>query len=128
MLLLLSGCKVSGHPLPAGMAEDDVLEQGREIVALLNEENWQEVYDQLRSDAKEGASLDKFKDAVIKNLDKAGAYVEEEDTLATGQTIKSTGEEYGTAVFYCKHEKKSVMYRIAFSTEMELMGIEVKVQ
>ena len=48
--------------------------------------------------------------------------------MATGQKLKDTGEEYGTAVLYCKHEKKTVMYRVAFSTEMELMGIEAKVQ
>ena len=35
-LLLLSGCKVSGNPLPEGMEEETVLEQGREVVALLN--------------------------------------------------------------------------------------------
>ena len=50
------------------------------------------------------------------------------EAMATGQTLKDTGEEYGTAVFYCKHEKKSVIYRIAYSTDMELMGVQVKIQ
>jgi len=127
-LLLLSGCKVSGNPLPEGMEEEAVLEQGREVVALINEGNLQEVYDRLRDDAREGASLEKFRDAVAENLEKAGAYEKESEAMATGQKIKSTGEEYGTAVLYCKHEKKSVMYRIAYSTDMELMGVEVKVQ
>ena len=63
-LLLLSGCKVSGHPLPEGMEEDAVLEQGREIVTLLNQGDFQEVYDRLRSDAREGASLETFQAAV----------------------------------------------------------------
>ena len=31
LMFLLIGCKVSGHPLPEGMEEDDVLEQGREL-------------------------------------------------------------------------------------------------
>ena len=48
--------------------------------------------------------------------------------MTTCQKLKATGEEYGTAVFYCKHEKKNVLYRIAYSVEMELMGVEVKVQ
>ena len=58
-------------------------------------------------------------------LDKAGTYVKEEEAMATGQTLKDTGEEYGTAVLYCKHEKKNLMYRVAFSTGMELMGIQI---
>ena len=116
-LFLLPGCKVSGNPLPEGMEEETVLAQGREIVSLINEGDLQAVYDRLRDDAREGASLEKFEAAVTENLDKAGAYEKESDALATGQTIKSTGEEYGTAVLYCKHKKKSVLYRVAFSME-----------
>ena len=100
-LCLLAGCKVSGNPLPEGMEEETLLEQGREIVTLLNEGGYQ---------------------------DKAQAYVRETEAIATGQKIKDTGEQYGTAVFYCKHEKKSVMYRIAYSTDLELMGIQVSVR
>ena len=59
-------------------------------------------------------------------LDKAGAYKSEDEAMATGQKIKDTGEAYGTAVLYCKHEKKNVIYRVAYSVDMELMGIEVK--
>ncbi len=125
---LLVGCKVSGNPLPTGMEEETVLEQGREVVSLLNGGNWQEVYDRLRSDARETSSPGAIQSYMEERLDKAGAYVSETEAMATGQTLKDTGEEYSTAVFYCKHEKKSVIYRIAYSTDMELMGVQVKIQ
>ncbi|MCI9158531.1 MAG: DUF3887 domain-containing protein [Lawsonibacter sp.] len=128
LLALLPGCKVSGHPLPEGMEEDAVLDAGREIVALLNGGDWQEVYDLLRSDARETSSPEGIQSYMEERLEKAKAYVKETDAMATGQKLKDTGEEYGTAVLYCKHEKKSVMYRIAYSTGMELMGIEVTVR
>lgn len=127
-LLLLSGCKVSGNPLPEGMEEDTVLKQGREVVAQLNGGDWQEVYDSLRDDAKETSSPEDIQSYMEEHLSKAGAYQKEDEAMATGQTLKDTGEEYGTAVLYCKHEKKSVIYRVAYSTDMELMGIEVKVR
>ncbi len=128
LLLTLSGCKVSGNPLPEGMEEETVLSEGREVVALLNGEGWQEVYDLLRSDAKETSSPEAIQSYMAQRLDKAGAYKSEDEAMATGQTLKDTGEEYGTAVLYCKHEKKSVIYRVAYSTDMELMGIEIKVR
>lgn len=128
VLLLLSGCKVSGNPLPEGMEEETVLSEGREVVALLNGEGWQEVYDLLRDDAKETSSPEGIQSYMEERLDKAGAYRSEDEAMATGQKLKDTGEEYGTAVLYCKHEKKSVIYRIAYSTDMELMGIEIKVR
>ena len=125
LLALLPGCKVSGHPLPEGMEEDAVLDAGREIVALLNGGDWQEVYDLLRADARETSSPEAIQAYMGEWLDKAGTYVKEEEAMATGQTLKDTGEEYGTAVLYCKHEKKNLMYRVAFSTGMELMGIQI---
>lgn len=127
-LLLLAGCKVSGNPLPEGMEEDTVLEQGREVVSLLNSEGYQEVYGLLREDARESSSPEVIQSYMAERLAKAGAYKSETEAMATGQKLKDTGEEYGTAVFYCKHEKKSVMYRIAYSTDMELMGIQVRIQ
>lgn len=127
-LLLLSGCKVSGNPLPEGMEEETVLEQGREVVAMLNGGEWQEVYDLLRPDAQETSSPETIQSYMEERLEKAKAYVKETEAMATGQKLKDTGEEYGTAVIYCKHEKKSVMYRVAYSVDMELMGVEAKVQ
>ena len=127
-LLLLTACKVSGNPLPEGMEEDAVLEQGREIVAALNGGDYQAVYDGLRSDARETSSPEAIQTYMEERLEKAGAYGREEEAMATGQTLKDTGEPYGTAVLYCKHEKKSLMYRVAYSTDMELMGIQITVQ
>ena len=127
-LFLLSGCKVSGNPLPEGMEEETVLEQGREVVAMLNGGEWQEVYSLLRADAQETSGPESIQSYMEERLDKAGAYKLETEAMATGQKIKETGEEYGTAVFYCKHEKKNLMYRVAYSTDMELMGIQVTVR
>jgi len=124
-LLLLSGCKVSGNPLPQEMEEETLLEQGRAVAAQLNGGEWQAVYDQLREDARETSSPEAIQAYMGEWLAKAGTYGKEEEAMATGQTLKDTGEEYGTAVLYCKHEKKNLMYRVAFSTGMELMGIQI---
>ena len=127
-LLLLSGCKVSGNPLPEGMDESAVLEQGRQVVAALNRGDYREVCDSLRDDARETSSPEAIQAYMEERLEKAGAYKREEDAMATGQTLKDTGEAYGTAVFYCKHEKKDLMYRVAYSADMELMGIQITVR
>jgi hypothetical protein len=115
---------VKGNELPEGMDAETTLEQGREIVAMLNAGDWQGVYDRMRPDSQETTSPEAIQAYMEALLDKVGPYESEKETMTTGQTLKDTGEEYGTAVIYCKHQKKNVMYRIAFSTDMELMGLE----
>ncbi|MCI9269119.1 MAG: hypothetical protein HFF40_09720, partial [Lawsonibacter sp.] len=88
LLLLLAGCKVSGNPLPEGMEEETVLEQGREVVAMLNGGEWQEVYSLLRADAQETSSPESIQSYMEERLDKAGAYKLETEAMATGQKIK----------------------------------------
>ncbi|MEA4932114.1 MAG: DUF3887 domain-containing protein [Lawsonibacter sp.] len=122
---LLTGCQ--GNGLPDGMDETELLTQGREIVALLADEDWQAVYDRMRADGQEKSSAEKIQAYMQALTEKCGAYVEEKDAMATGQTLES-GENYGTAVLYCKHEKKNVVYRIAFSTNMEFMGFQAQKQ
>lgn len=122
---LLCSCSVDGNPLPDGMEETTVLDAGREVVTDLNEGDWQSVYDLMREDAKTATGSPEAIEAHMQAvLDKVGAYKSEEDSMATGQELDS-GEQYATAVFYCKHEKNQAMYRIAFSTDMELLGLQV---
>ncbi|MGE4277685.1 MAG: DUF3887 domain-containing protein, partial [Lawsonibacter sp.] len=110
MVSLLTGCQ--GNRLPDGMDETELLTQGREIVALLAAEDWQVVYDRMRADGQEKSSAEDIRAYMQALTEECGAYVEEKDAMVTGQTLDN-GEEYGTAVLYCKHEKKSVVYRIA---------------
>ena len=122
-LVVLCACK--GNPLPQGMEEDKVLQQGRSVMELLNQDDWQAVYDQLRSDAKETTSPENIESYMNSAVEKAGTFEKEEDSMATGQKLDS-GEEYATAVFYCKHSEKDVVYRIAFDTDMVLIGLEIQ--
>lgn len=127
-MLVLCGCHPDGNPLPEGMEAEIVLEEGREVVSLLNEGDYQAVYDRMREDAQETTSVQGVEDYMRSVLDKAGPYQEEDEVMATGQTIKETKEAYATAVLYCRHEKENVMYRIAFDQDMTLMGLEVRAQ
>ena len=122
---LLCSCNVEGNPLPEGMDEATVLSAGREVVTDLNEGDWQNIYSLMREDAKTATgSPDAIAEHMQATLDKVGDYVSEEEAMATGQKLDS-GEQYAPAVFYCKHEKNQAMYRIAFSDDMELLGLQV---
>lgn len=124
IVLLLTGCK--GNPLPDGMEEELLIHAGREIVTLLNQEDYEAVYDLFREDVKETITLQMIQEAMEGVTEKAGTYKKENSTLATGQTNEESGEFYGIAVILCGHTKKTVRYRIAFDTDYVLIGLSIE--
>ena len=127
--LALCSCTVTGNPIPEGMDEAAVLAAGVEIISDLNEGNWQEIFDQLREHAQASTGSPAAIQAHMESvLAKVGPFEKLKDTMVTGQKVKDTGEQYATAVFYCQHDKNQAMYRIAFSADMELIGLQVTKQ
>lgn len=124
-LCFFTACKAK--PLPNGMDDEAVLTAAREVVTLLQQEQWQQVYDLMREDGQEKSSLQQLEEYMQNIVQKYGQYQKETDSMLTAQTLED-GEDYATAVLYCKHEKKRMVYRIAFSTDMQLMGFEITKQ
>lgn len=121
VLLLLTGCQ--GKPLPSGMDGETLLQHGREVVILLTAGDYEAVREQLREDVAAGVTAEDIRSLVLRQADGAGVYKEISSSMVTGQS--SDGESYGVAVFYCKYEKKNVLFRLAFDARYELIGMEV---
>ena len=112
VVLLLCGCQ--GKPLPEGMDEAVLLPGGDYEAAL----------ERMRPDVAETVTAEDLQSLVLRQTDGAGVYKEIDSVMATGQS--SNGEDYGVAVVYCKYSKKNVLFRLAFDTSYELIGLEVR--
>lgn len=121
-LLLLCGCQ--GKPLPAGMDEETLLKNGREVVLLLVGGSYEEVLDRMREDVASGVTAEEIQALVLRETDGAGAYKEIDSTMTTGQS--SDGEDYGVAVIYCRYAKKNILFRLSFDGNYSLLGLQVK--
>ena len=119
-VLMLASCK--GKPLPDGMEEDAVLAAGEAVVQQLTDGDYSAVLAQFRSDIREGLTAEQIQTQVETATEKAGQYRKLDDTLVTGS---QEPEPHGIAVIYCKYTEDSVMFRVAFDPEMELIGLEV---
>ena len=119
-LLLLAGCE--GKPLPDGMDEETLLSAGQEVVDLLREGDYQQVYDRFREDIRETLTVDNVKNLMETEVAGAGEFKKVKDTLATGST---EGEAHGIAVIYCEYTKENVRFRVAFDPDMDLIGLEI---
>lgn len=123
-LLVLLLCACQGKPLPAGMEEETLLSHGREAVVLLTGGDYEAVRELMRADVAAGVTAEDIRNLVLKQADGAGVYKEIDSSMVTGQS--SDGESYGVAVFYCKYAKKNVLFRLAFDSNYELIGLEVR--
>ncbi len=121
---LLAGCQ--GNPLPDGMDESTVLSAGKDVLLLVVDGAYQDVYDLFRADVADSITVDDIRNLALRQLDGAGVYKQIDSSMVTGQS--SGGENYGVAVLYCEFSKDTVLFRAAFDTTMELIGIDIKKQ
>ncbi len=122
MFLILTGC--SGNPLPEGMEEGTLLSAGWDVVDQMIRGNYETVAGQFRADVE--VTAEDLQDLLESAADGAGDYVQHEDGMVTGQ--ESGGERYGVAVLLCQYREAKVLFRVAFDTDMELIGMEIRQQ
>ena len=91
---------------------------------LLAGGDYEAVLGRMRPDVAETVTAEDLQSLVLRQTDGAGVYKEIDSVMATGQS--SNGEDYGVAVVYCKYSKKNVLFRLAFDTSYELIGLEVR--
>lgn len=122
LLLVLSGCK--GNKLPDGMDEDRVVSSGISVMRQLADGKYEEVYDSLREDVREQTSADAIQTMMETATEGRGSFKKVKDSMATGVT--DADEPHAIAVIRAKYDKKSVIFRVAFDPEMNLIGLDVR--
>ena len=106
------------------MEEDAVLSAGLGVMDQLIRGEYDEVYEELRSDVRDATTASALEDVMDTATDGLGEPKEVTDTMVTGVT--DTDEPHAIAVIGAKYDKKSVVFRIAFDTDMQLIGMEIK--
>ena len=119
LLVILAGCR--GNELPDGMDEDKVSSAGLAVMSQLTKGEYEEVYDALREDVREQTSADDIKKMMDAATEGRGSFKKVKDSMVT-----DADEPHAIAVIGAKYDKKSVVFRIAFDTEMNLIGLDVR--
>mgnify|MGYP000383949309 CR=1 FL=1 len=119
---VVSRCR--GNELPDGMDEDKVSSAGLAVMSQLTKGEYEEVYDALREDVREQTSADDIKKMMDAATEGRGSFKKVKDSMVTGVT--DADEPHAIAVIGAKYDKKSVVFRIAFDTEMNLIGLDVR--
>ena len=122
LLVILAGGR--GNELPDGMDEDKVSSAGLAVMSQLTKGEYEEVYDALREDVREQTSADDIKKMMDAATEGRGSFKKVKDSMVTGVT--DAEEVHGIAVIRAKYDKKSVIFRIAFDPEMNLIGLDVR--
>lgn len=107
------------------MDEDAVLLAGLGVMHELTDGEYESVYGSLRSDVREQTTAEAIGRLMETAADGLGAAGDVTDTLVTGVT-DADDEPHAIAVIRVKYEKKSVYFRIAYDTQMQLIGLEIK--
>ena len=124
MILVLAGC--SGKSLPDGMTEEALIDAGREVLLLAVDGEFDTILEMMRDDVQATVTAEDIRTVVWGNVGDAGVYKQIEDSMTTGQDVN--GERVGVAVLYCDYSEDEVLFRAAFDSEMNLVGLSVQKQ
>lgn len=122
LAVVLVGC--TGKKLPDGMEEDSVISAGISVMKQLIDGKYDEVYDALREDVRAQTDAASIKEMTESAMKDCGSYKKLTDSMATGVT--DTEEEHGIAVLRAKFDDGTLIFRIAFDPDMNLIGLAVR--
>lgn len=126
MLLAFSLTACSQNKLADIYVEEDVITSAKEIVELVNAQDFDGVNAAMRADLQESLTGQQLEDALAPLLTQAGAFQEYSTVTAVGQKSKSTNEDYATVVLVCKHENGNLIFTITLDANLDLVGIYCK--
>ena len=106
--------------------ENIVTERAKEVVEMINSQDYDKVNAEIRDDLQDQLTASKLKDVIGAKLDEAGAFIEYPSITTLGQKSKTSGEDYATVVLVGKYEKSTVVFTITMDSNLDIVGLYVK--
>ena len=106
--------------------ENIVTERAKEVVEMINSQDYDKVNAEIRHDLQDQLTSDKLKDAIGAKLVEAGAFIEYQSITTLGQKSKTSGEDYATVVLVGKYEESVIVFSITLDSNLDIVGLYVK--
>lgn len=119
VLLILTACG-KPKPIPEGMDNDKLISSGKDIMALVFEQDYDALASLFRGN---NVTADSLKESLQPIVDKMGDFKEFGKISTVGVT--ENGEEFGNAVIECIGENSKGIWSVTFTTSYELAGIHI---
>jgi hypothetical protein len=106
--------------------ENIVIERAKEVVEMINSQDYDKVNAEIRDDLQDQLTSNKLNDAIGAKLVEAGAFVEYPSITTLGQKSKTSGEDYATVVLVGNYEKSTIVFTITMDSNLDIVGFYVK--
>lgn len=123
--IALSAC-ASAVKLAEIYDENIVTERAKEVVEMLNSQDYDNVNAEIRDDLQDRLTSEQLKEAIGAKLVEAGAFIEYPSITTLGQKSKTSGEDYATVVLVGKYEKSNLVFTITMDSNLDIVGLYVK--
>ena len=106
--------------------ENVVTERGKEVVEMINSQDYDKVNAEIRVDLQDQLTADKLRDALGSKLADAGAFIDYQAETTLGQKSKTSDEEYATVVLVGNYENSTLVFTISMDSNLDIVGLYVK--
>jgi hypothetical protein len=123
-LITLSACTTT--KLADIYDEKIVTERAKEVVELINSQDYDNVNAEIRDDLQDQLTSNQLRDAIGAKLVEAGAFIEYKSITTFEQKSKTSGEDYATVVLVGNYEKSTLVFTISMDSNLDIVGLYVK--
>ncbi len=124
MVLCLGGCGSRTTPLAEVFEQEELEQQTMQIVAWLNTEEYEKVYETFREDMQEALPVEELRTVCEETYGDAGSQVQVSNIVVNGQRIEE--EEYATVMLKVEYEQQVVTFQVGYDSQMEVVGLYMK--
>ncbi len=120
----LSACQSAG-PVADCFDEAEVKAAAAEVVATINDYDFDRLYDMFRADIREDITADYLEEQLLPYLAAAGAFSRIKGSATAGQQLED-GTDFAVCLVRAKYENQSLSFTVSFDQELQLIGLYVK--
>jgi hypothetical protein len=124
LAFIFAGC--GAGKLPESFDETEVTDRAKEIVGLLNAQDFEAVNKETREDVRELLPADELEKALGKLISDLGAFTEYKTVVTTGTKDQKSGEEYAVVILVCSYANGSATYTVSMDKNLEIVGLYMK--
>ncbi len=126
-IMLAIGAFGCTYGFPEGFDKEKVIARAEEIIAVVNEYDYEGLAALLREDMQENVSAEEFEEFWDEAFKELGEFESFGTYVLSGETDMTTGDDFALIAYRCYYAEGKATFTIYFDSNMEMTAIYLQI-